>query len=446
MPRPKKAKEAKEAAPAAVECGGCDAPVKLKGRVAGGDTGAWNIFDQEDMIEEQKELMGFAKDSTEFCSMAEINTEVLPLPWPAMQYLIGRIGIPLRTYTQIIGPECVAKSSLAQTLAYYFIKNNIPTGYFLSEPKELQADWGPRLTGKDPELGVKCLKRVPRIVATDYFDMDTKIRDWVKTVRKDQSHPVPLHIPVVVIIDSLSHMRTPVEREAQMNGKKAKEGEVNWGVVEKGSEDVNGRIGSAASFMASWCRTFSEVMKELNVTVIAISGQSVKIPMGMGPAAMAGCTDANNGESIGGRAIKKAAGIRINMTQGSKLTKGSGEAGITYGAKIKMRLLKNSYGPKGNKITFDLRDKMFDDKTVTDPDGCEKVVEYEQAIDMDGAFCDALCIEKACGCTCTGGLYTAPDLGVERMRAASVMRHLNENPALLVKACRALGIAGYEEA
>lgn len=451
MARPKKAKA--EAAIVANEgtgvTPGAASPAKLKGKVAGGTAGGWSIFDQEDIVDEQKTLMGYAKNSQDFLATDEVNTEVLPLPWLAMEYVIGRRGIPLRTFTQIIGPEHVSKSSLSLSLAYYFIRNNIPVLYVLSEPKELQSDWIVRLAGEDPRLNRQCAHRVPRVVANSYTDMDNKMRDWVLVARREQK--IPFDVPLVIIIDSLSHMRTPTEQEAQASGKKAKEGEVAWSVAEKGMEDVGGRIGSAASFMASWCRLFSEVMTKMNVTVIAISGQSVKLPVGQGPAAMALCSDSNNGESIGGKAIKKAAGIRINMTAGSKLTKGSGELAITYGSKIKMRLLKNSYGPNGNKITFELHNKLFNDEYLPgdevdeEGDPVEVLTRLDQAIDMDSAFLDACVTEKACGMTCTAGLYTSKELGIERMRASSAMRMIEGNEALKLKVCRALHIAGYEE-
>lgn len=453
MARPKKVKAEAEAVQKAVETAGGnpggDKPVKLKGKVVGAKSGGWSIFDQADIVEEQKTLMGYSKDNTDFMATDEVNTEVLPLPWLAMQYVIGRIGIPLRTFTQIIGPEHVSKSSLSLSMAYYFIRNNIPVLYVLSEPKELQSDWIVRLAGSDPELNKKCAHRVPRIVASDYFDMDNKMRNWILVARREQK--IPFDIPLVIIIDSLSHMRTPEEKAAQTSGKKADDGEVAWSVAEKGAENVGGRLGSAASFMASWCRTFSEVMNKMNVTVIAISGQSVKLPVGQGPAAQALCSDSNNGESIGGKAIKKAAGIRINMTAGSKLTKGSGDKSITYGSNIRMKLLKNSYGPNGNKITFELRNKLFDDEVMPgdevdeEGDPIEVVTRIDQAIDMDSAFLDACVLEKACGFTCTGGLYTAKELGIERMRASSVMRMIEGNEHLKVKLCRALHIAGYEE-
>lgn len=445
MPRPKKEKEAKATVGAGVTP--CAAPGRLKGKMAG-KSSAWSIFDQDDFVEQQKELMGFAKDSLDFLATDEVNTEVLPLPWPALQFLIGRIGIPVQTFTQIIGPEGVTKSTMAMSMAYHFVRNNIPVLYLLSEPKELQSDWVMRLAGKDPTMAAKIAHKVPRVVASSYVDMDDKARDWVLKMRKDMK--VPMDIPLVVIIDSLSHMRTPNEEEVQRSSKKGKDGDPEWSVVEKGYAEMGGRIGSAATFMASWCRLFSSVMKAMNVTVIAVSGQSVKLPVGQGPAAMALCTDSNNGESIGGKAIKKAAAIRINVTRGPKLTKGSGDSAVIYGAKIKLKLLKNSVGPDTRKVTFDLRSDDFNDTVLPgdpDEDGNVKevVTELDQAINMDSAFCDALCYAKACGFSCAGGLYTSKEFGIERMRAGSVMRLLEENEGMMVKACRALKIAGYEE-
>ena len=151
MPRPKKKQE--------VEIVDTEKPAattvkRPKFRTAVKNT-SFNIFDTESDKQRTKDLMAKAGVGAGFGSSTQSARDYLPVPWLALQYLIGRPGIPMNTITEFIGSESVGKSSLVYALMGEFVAHNIPCFYINSEPKALEPDWQLRLLGTDPIKGRK---------------------------------------------------------------------------------------------------------------------------------------------------------------------------------------------------------------------------------------------------------------------------------------------------
>ena len=113
MARPKKIKEevAIEETPTLTEAFGEAEQVivkkpraRKKSKLAVGGE-AFDIFANEQMAEQTRSLLAKSAMADGFKSAADINRDYLPLPWFAMQYLIGRIGIPVNTIIEFIGQE-----------------------------------------------------------------------------------------------------------------------------------------------------------------------------------------------------------------------------------------------------------------------------------------------------------------------------------------------------
>ena len=98
-------------------------PVKIRAKKV---STKFDIFADEAVLQQEKELLAKAGVRGAFKSAADINREYLPVPWFALQYVFGKIGITTNTFNEFIGQECVGKSSLAFALACNFIKNGIP--------------------------------------------------------------------------------------------------------------------------------------------------------------------------------------------------------------------------------------------------------------------------------------------------------------------------------
>lgn len=428
MARPKK-NQAEEITAAVVaeqqgETPAAKPAVKKRGKIA---KSSFDLFASDNIVAEQKDLMAKAGKAAAFKAITEVNRECLPVPWMAFQYLIGKIGFTLNTYNEIIGQECVGKSSLMIALACNFINHGIPTLYINTEPKQIEGPWLRRLAGRDKARGEAILERLPITQCSSYDEMDQTVRSWISVQRGDLG--VPQDTPLVVIVDSITNLMTPEEAETTAAGA-GKDGHLK--ALNKGVADVGGRVASAASWMSVWCRLFTKTMEAFNVTMLFVSGQSTK--MSTGPAGgLGGDGGASlNGERIGGQALKKDAAVRFTITRAGFLKSSDGKRNI--GEKIRARGIKNSYGSKVSDIEYNLKNKDWKDGPTT----------IEQAIDMDKAFADILVNEKVCGFSVTRARYTSPELGIEQVDAHQLMEIIDNDEDMQVKIGQALGINGYE--
>lgn len=398
--------------------------VKKRGKLV---KGSFDLFANDNIVAEQKDLMAKAGKAAAFKAITEVNRECLPVPWMAFQYLIGKIGFTLNTYNEVIGQECVGKSSLMIALACNFINHGIPTLYINTEPKQIEGPWLQRLAGRDKARGKAILDRLPITQCSSYDEMDETVRSWITIQRGEME--VPNDTPLVVIVDSITNLMTPEEAETTAAGA-GKDGHLK--ALNKGVADVGGRVASAASWMSVWCRMFTKTMETFNVTMLFVSGQSTK--MSTGPAGgLAGDGGASlNGERIGGQALKKDAAVRFTVTRAGFFKSSDGKRNI--GEKIRARGIKNSYGSKVGDIEYILKNKDWKDGPNT----------IEQAIDMDKAFADILVTEKVCGFSVTRARYTSNELGIEGVDAHQLMEIIDNDEEIQVKVGQALGINGYE--
>lgn len=425
MPRPKKVK-VEEAATEETTVAETPVkkPIKKRGKVL---SGKFDLFSDDNIIAEQKDLLAKAGKVGAFKAITEINRDNLPVPWMALQYLIGKIGFTVNTFNEIIGQECVGKSSMMIALACNFINHNIPTLYINTEPKQIEGPWLRRLAGKDKARGEAILKRLPVVQCYDYNEMDTTAREWIRVQRQEVG--IPNDTPLVIIVDSITHLKTPEEAAASASGK-GKDGAFKS--LASGVADVGGRIGSAASWMSAWCRMFSDNLEKFNVTMFLVSGQSVKINASPAGGLMGDGGASLNGERIGGNAMKRDASVRFTITRAGFLKSGDGKRNI--GEKIRARSIKNSYGSKVGDIEYILKNKDWKDGPGI----------VDQAINMDAALGEILVSENVLGFKVNRKKYSSAQLGIEDLDADELVEFLNNNEEAQVAVGQALGINGYE--
>lgn len=401
-------------------------PTKIRAKKA---VSKFDIFADESILQQEKELLAKAGVRGAFKSASDINREYLPVPWFALQYALGKIGITANTFNEFIGQECVGKSSLAFALACNFIKNGIPVLYVNTEAKTLEGSWLYRLAGKDKELGKKLIDRVlVDEYCPTYTEMDNRVRAWIKMMRGERN--VPMDTPLVFIIDSITNLMSPEQAEGKVNAKDTLTMKDKLKTLDKGVEDISNRPGGAATFMSAWTKQFTSTLTQFNVTGILISGQSTNMNSGMGGFGADGGASLNK-TRVGGTAMHKSAAIQCTITK-----KGMWKTsdGTHIGDMIRLRNVKNSYGPKTADITYHLRNKAWKDGPF----------EYDQAIDMSEALGDILTQNNIFGFTVTRKKYSCPQLGIEQVSAKELEEIVNSDEELQIKLGRALGITGYE--
>lgn len=386
---------------------------------------AFDIFANDQLAEQTKSLLAKSAMADGFKSAADINRDYLPIPWFAMQYLIGRIGIPVNTIIEFIGQENTGKSSLVMAMLGNFIKYNIPCLFCNSEPKMLESDWISRLVGADASIGDK-VKRVLEVTERLYTldDMDKLIRKWVHVKRYEQG--IPKSVPLVCVVDTITKLLNPEEAEALIV-QEGKDKSIN--VLKNSVSDVSKKPGVTAKWLHEWTRAICSMLNEENVTIICVSGQNQNMNAGSSSFAADGGASLNK-TRIGGTAMNQSASIQITITR-KGIWKDS--AGNQIGDVIRARVVKNSYGPK-RSIEYGMRNDLFSDDTGY----------IQQAIDMDEAFANILVANKIKGLTCTRKLYTSEAMGVHQLKAPALIAKLTADEELMDEIGALLKISGYE--
>ena len=428
MPRPKKQKATTEESTQQVTP---DNKVpKRQARFATGGGG----FDLLKIAKERKDaLQGKADRVIGFKSMADVQSSFLPVPWLAFRWLTGCCGIPINTISEFIGEENVGKSSLVMSLLGNFAKNNIPALYVNTEAKELESVWTRRLMARDPELASILLNAIetPKDISTGEHvtrtftmnEMDKQIRQWVYECRVERG--IPVSIPLVAVIDSTSRLLNPAQAEVAM----AEDKKGGAKAILNGVEDVGGQIGIGAKWFHAWANMINPLMSKQNVTILCVSAQNANLSAGASGLAADGGKSLNKTKAHG-LALNQACGLQITVTNAGMLRKGTD----VVGRNIKMRCLKNSYGPIYRQIVYGLKCERLDDSPgyLDDP------------IDMAEPLGKLLAEKKLFGTTVSNKRYTSEELGVHQMTAEALQQHILQNPDLEDKVCAALQIHGYD--
>lgn len=403
-------------------------PIKRKRRskMAVGANAAFDIFSNNNDIALTRDFLAKAKLADGFKSAAEISRDYLPLPWPAMQYLIGRIGFPVNTLIEFIGQENTGKSSMVMSILANFVRYNIPCLYCNSEPKMLESTWIERLAGENVADGHKIMRVLEvseRLCTLD--DMDKLIRKWVAWKRYEQPNPVPKSVPLVCVVDTISKLLNPEEAEVLLSQGKDK----STDVLKNNLDDVSKKPGVTAKWLHAWTRAITPLLNKENVTIICVSGQNQNQNAGSSVFAQDGGASLNK-TRIGGTAMNQSTCIQITIT---KVGLWKDSKGDQIGDMIRARVVKNSYGPK-RSITYGMRNDKF-----SDSDGCK-----QQALDMDETFANILVDNSIFGLTCTRKLYSSAELGLTQVRANVLVSKIMSDDDLMDKVGTALKIGGYE--
>lgn len=431
MARPRKKKEED----AAVNIGSLldDAPAKKSTKTLKFKTAIKNnSFDllAQDKATQKKDFMAKVGIGDGFGTSAEVASYYLPVPWLALQYLIGRPGIPANSITEFIGQESVGKSSLVYALMGNFIANNIPCYYINSEPKALEGDWQARLVNTDPEKA-EVIKSIIDVHTMDALDeMDMGIRSWITMQRSELG--VPKDVPLVCIVDSITKLMTPDEYAASGVAKK-KPGEKSSGT---GVANIKGKMAAAASWMHNWDKTIKPFIRENNATIILVSGQNQDIDAGAAPSFIPKSSLAKyNKTRRGGNAINQSAALQFTITYKSAVKNTANEA---CGKNVLLYCAKNSYGPSFREIQYAIMDDRKEN--YNDIPG-----EYLQpAIRMDEAVANLLVDKKAFGLSLNRKRYSSAQLNIYEAGASTIIQAIESDPEWMQEAAEALSIHGYE--
>lgn len=365
-----------------------------------------------------------------FKTMDEIATDYLPVPWMALQYLIGRVGIPMKTIVEFIGAEGTGKSSIVGTLIGNFVTHNIPCYYINSEAKVLEPDWRMRLYHRDPAMSEK----IDSVVNYDYISTLSQMKDRINSWIEAQREVIPVDVPLVIAVDSITKLMN--DDEAAAAGWDSKTESFAYGKA----KDVSKKPGVTAKWMHEWSRFIAPILQTNNVTLILVSGQNQDMNSQPSPFIPASAIAKRNKTRTGGNAINQSAALQFTLTKMSDAKRVS--TAKASGKNVCIYTAKNSYGPTGREVTYtvwDNRKENFEDSDVPGK-------YMASPIDMDVTLCNLLLDSKVFGLTVTANKFTSEELELFKVTAADVVRAIYAKPANVLKASKALSIYGYQTA
>lgn len=388
----------------------------------------FDLFAAESVEKRRKELMAKVGLGDGFEAASNSGRDFLPVPWLALQYLIGRPGIPANTITEFIGAESVGKSSLMFALMGCFVANNIPCFYINSEPKALEPDWQLRLLGSD-EAKAKVIQSYIDIQPLNSLEeMDTHIRAWVDIKRDEEN--IPLDVPLVVVVDSITKLMNP-EEFAATGFAKVKPGEKK---KPEGAVNVSQKPGVTAKWLHQWVRLITPLLQKKNVTIITVSGQNQNMEVTGSP--LYKPSEKKNKTRTGGNALNQSAALQFTVTPKTAIKRSSG---VDCGKEILLYCVKNSYGPSAREIRYIL----YDDRKENYPGDIPGTYK-QQAIDMDYSLANILVENKVLGITVKDKKFSSTKLDIYNLSAKDLAEYITNDPELLLKVTEALSIKGYE--
>lgn len=400
---------------------------------------SFNVLDEEngDLVEKTREALHSVQSRrknqpTGFRTMADVQRSMIPYRHFYLQWALGSYGMKEGSILEIIGKKHTGKSTLAFWLMGGAMQAGVPCYLQEAENKELTLDWAGRALHQNRKVAQMMLNRLGVDSTFSLEQMNQQMMDWVNLIRgriPGAKKVVPLDTPVLMVVDTMSKLMD----QAQAAGFHDYGKNMDADAKKKKKNPGEGSKLGFSNFLHDMCDRLPYVQHSNNMSMIIVSQQNEKVDMGGGGSYMSvDAADLYNTTVRGGQAIGQNAAVRVIVAY-SRLVKNTN--GDKIGFTSKLRVEKNSYGPKDRVIEYDiLYDKHDDTDTLMSP-----------SVDFDRAMCDWMAENGHLETTVSSKRYSSPVLGVERVTAREFSRAFHANTQVRSFLGRTLGIAGYDD-
>ena len=356
-------------------------------------------------------------EPTSLRSLRDIRSLAVPVMHFYLQYLLGVSYIKSATMLEIIGGTGTGKTTLAFKLAGEVAVAGVPTYYQETESKIMEGDQISRILSPDAEIAGKIYNRAICVDEAHSLGESTqKLENWVYDLRgkgpgkKDKR--IPDSTPCFLVIDSWSKLMSENEAcgyqdysDLMSDENKKKRKEVGEGSNQGHAKHAHG-----------WCRRLPYFLHDNNALLLIVSHKNDRVDMsgGHGPKMSADTAELYDITKIGGKAINQNAAIQLVLKAGGQAKNGSGDQ---TGTMIKMRVHKNSYGPKGRVIEYELRDHYTEgsqESPVRLDEGMAKWFAdakiLDTTVERKRYTCEALDVYNGDGIELSAAFHARPDL------------------------------------
>lgn len=338
-----------------------------------------------------------------------------------IQHTLGMKGLPYGTLIEIIGQDGIGKTSLIWTIAGYAMQQNAPFLLVESEGKSMDRERVKRCLSNNPEIAEIMVKKAMRVTAMSILRASEQLEDWVKVQREVVR--VPKDIPLVCAVDSFSKLMAPKEA----SGREYYEDVVTTKKAKTLQELGEGTNFEHAKYAQKWCRTLPSWLEQNNVILLIVSHQNQKVDMGFGGGSFGG--EAFNRTKIGGVAFNQNASLQLIVTREGYLV----HNGEKIGEKIKATVVKNSYGPAGSILRYELISRpSLDSETYQQP-----------SLFFDNTTAEWFAAQNILGTTVSRKRYTCDAIGAVALTGHDFCKKLYENPEIITRLSIDQNILGY---
>jgi RecA/RadA recombinase len=361
---------------------------------------------------------------------AMLRRTLVPYDDLMFQHMLSSIGFRTPVAIEVVAAEHVGST----TWAFDFISRLLDMGcyaiYCECEGKQMDDKRIKRLMDRDPKVAMIKLNSIVFTESRTLAQFDETLRKTVEDVRKRcDSDPETKGNPIFFIADPWG---------AQMAEGEAK-GNSDWGMPANAKKEAPKDSAAGSNFehakhaqrMTRWLPAF---MEKNNCTVIFLNKQNDKVDMGQkrGPAAFLTPSPSSNDTRIGGRALKRLCAYRMTIVRLDDIRSKVGDKKV-YGHNSRIKLIKNSYGPRDRHCDFTV---FFDDHKDT-KEHLSPGITYA---DRTAAW---MVKNKFLGTTVEKDLYTCDALNCVAVPAADLYEALRNHPEHVEFLGSQLGIEGY---
>lgn len=347
------------------------------------------------------------------------------------QCMYQLIGLPSGAIHETLAAEGLGKTTrMLSIMGDAMETSGTPCLYVETENKPLREDRVLRCLSKYKDKAKAMLNVLAMEQAFEFKHMVKVVEDWVLSVRTLNENPVPIHIPVIVGIDTISKL---------MSSDEAKDYYSAYG-MEAGKDDITKarEVGESSNLQISklhhaWCRRLAYFAKKFNVLFLVNSHQNEKVVMTFGGGGSFGGDSAAkfNKTRPGGKALDQNTTTQTILYRTGFHKKGTDK----IGHKISAYIAKNTLGDNTDReVNYYLLTKHFTDTDST----------QERAIDMNEEFCNMLVEEKLFGAKVSRKRFTSNELNLENLEADDFYEELSQNPGAVKKLAQRNNIYGYD--